>query len=193
MKLIIKINFDAKDSFLWNFRAVTETINDVIAACLERKSTVTIERLECDNAIQEMETSKNLLKQSILQPCTNDTYFEALDHVVENSKRLGEAMTHIASASKNTNHELFKQAIRNVSTVVCRLVESSAQVKFNYFDFVILKSFDLCRQVISLVFRKLHQLKQPKLFLTKHCSVVRLQLFEMHVPIYQIRRSIVSM
>ena len=189
MKLIIKINIDIKDSFL-NFRAVTETINDVIAACLERKSTVTI---ECDNAIQEMETSKNLLKQPILQPCTNDTYFEALDHVVENSKRLGEAMTHIASASKNTKHELFKQAIRDVSTAVCRLVESSAQVKFNCFDFVIFKSFDLCRQVTSLVLRKLHQPKQPKLFLTNRCSVDRRQLFEMHVPIYQIRRSIVSM
>jgi talin len=76
-----------------------------------------------------METSKNLLQQSVLQPCANYTYFETLDNVVENSKRLGEAMTHIASASKNTNHQLFIQAVQDASKAVCRLVESSAQVK----------------------------------------------------------------
>jgi talin len=111
------------------FRAVTETINDVITACLVPKSPAMIERIECDNAIRDMETSKNLLQQSVLQPCANYTYFETLDNVVENSKRLGEAMTHIASASKNTNHQLFIQAVQDASKAVCRLAESSAQVK----------------------------------------------------------------
>jgi talin len=76
-----------------------------------------------------METSKKLLQQSVLHPCANYTYFETLDNVVENSKRLGEAMTHIASASKNTNHQLFIQAVQDASKAVCRLAESSAQVK----------------------------------------------------------------
>ncbi|CAF3755907.1 unnamed protein product [Rotaria sordida] len=111
-------------------RAVTETINDVITACLVPKSAITIEHIECDNAIREIETSKNLLQQSVLQPCANYTYFEALDSVVENSKRLGEAMTHIASASKNTNHQLFIQAVHDASKAVCRLVESSAQASY---------------------------------------------------------------
>ncbi|CAF4681847.1 unnamed protein product [Rotaria sp. Silwood1] len=111
-------------------RAVTETINDVITACLVSKSTITIEHIECDNAIREMETSKNLLQQSVLQPCANYTYFETLDSVVENSKRLGEAMTHIASASKNTNHQLFIQAVHDASKAVCRLIESSAQASY---------------------------------------------------------------
>ena len=88
-------------------RAVTETINDVINACLVPKSPVMIERIECDNAIRDMELAKNTLQQPVVQPTTTWTYFETLDHVVDNSKRLGEAMTHIASASKNTNHQLF--------------------------------------------------------------------------------------
>ncbi|CAF3354839.1 unnamed protein product [Rotaria socialis] len=111
-------------------RAVTETINDVITACLVTKSTVAMEHIECDNAIREMETSKILLQQSVSQPCTNYTYFEALDNVVENSKRLGEAMTHIASASKNTNHQLFVQAVHEASKAVYGLVESSAQASY---------------------------------------------------------------
>ncbi|CAF4407397.1 unnamed protein product, partial [Rotaria magnacalcarata] len=36
-------------------RAVTETINDVIKACLMTKSTVAMEHIECDNAVREME------------------------------------------------------------------------------------------------------------------------------------------
>jgi talin len=113
---------------LFFYSAVTETINDVITACLVSKSPAIIERIECDNAIRDMETSKNLLQQSVLQPCANYTYFETLDNVVEYSKRLGEAMTHIASASKNTNHQLFIQAVQDASKAVCRLAESSAQV-----------------------------------------------------------------
>ncbi|CAF4787571.1 unnamed protein product, partial [Rotaria sp. Silwood2] len=121
---------DIKNQLANAARAVTETINDVITACLVSKSTITIEHIECDNAIREMETSKTLLQQPILQPCANYTYFEALDSVVENSKRLGEAMTHIASASKNTNHQLFIQAVHDASKAVCRLIESSAQASY---------------------------------------------------------------
>jgi len=84
-----------------------------------------------------MEISKNLLQKSILHPCANYTYFETLDNVVENSKRLGEAMTHIASASKNTNHQLFIQAVQDASKAVCRLAESSAQVKITRFFFLL--------------------------------------------------------
>ncbi|UJR21334.1 hypothetical protein I4U23_024428 [Adineta vaga] len=111
-------------------RAVTETINDVITACLVQKPTTTVERTECDSAIQEMEALKNLLQQPVLKPCANYTYFDALDYVVENSKRLGEAMTHIASASKNTNHELFVRAVQDASKAVCRLTEASIQASY---------------------------------------------------------------
>lgn len=133
---------------------MTETINDVITACLVPKSTVAIEHMECDNAIREMEISKTVLQQYVLQSSTNYTYFEALDNVVENSKRLGEAMTHIASASKNTNHQLFIQAVQDASKAVCRLVESSAHVKIlsrSYFIFLNLYNF---RRVILLEFQK---------------------------------------
>ncbi len=142
------------------FRAVTETINDVITACLVSKSPAIIERIECDNAIRDMETSKNLLQQSVLQPCANYTYFETLDNVVEYSKRLGEAMTHIASASKNTNHQLFIQAVQDASKAVCRLAESSAQVKtltyYRQYHFYV----HYFRQVILLEFRNHHQQKE---------------------------------
>ncbi|CAF4735686.1 unnamed protein product [Rotaria sp. Silwood1] len=113
-------------------RIVTDNINDVITVCLISKTTseTSMDRVECDNAIREMETSKTFLQQSVLQPCNNYTYYEALDHVIENSKRLGEAMTHIASASKNTNHQLFTQAVQDASKAVCSLAESSAQASY---------------------------------------------------------------
>lgn len=111
-------------------RVVTDHINHVITVCVTSKaaSETSIGRLECDNAIREMETSKSFLQHYVLQPCNSYTYYEALDHVIENSKRLGEAMTHIASASKNSNHQLFTQAVQDASKAVCALAESSAQV-----------------------------------------------------------------
>jgi talin len=131
---------ETKQQLSYAARGVTDSVNHVITVCLPLKSTSesSIGRLECDNAIREMETSKTFLQQSILQPCNNYTYYEALDQVVDSSKRLGEAMTHIASASKNTNHQLFSQAVQDASKAVCRLAESSAQVnKFLFFFFLI--------------------------------------------------------
>lgn len=121
-----------------SFRAVTETIQEVISACLvtSKASGLTLGRFECDQAIREMESSKMLLEESHRRPSSNSTYFEALDHVVENSKRLGEAMTHIASASKNINHQLFLQAVQDASRTVCQLVEASAQVDRRTWTFV---------------------------------------------------------
>jgi talin len=127
---------ETKQQLSYAARGVTDSVNYVITVCLPLKSTSesSIGRLECDNSIREMETSKTFLQQSILQPCNNYTYYEALDQVVDSSKRLGEAMTHIASASKNTNHQLFSQAVQDASKAVCRLAESSAQVnKFLFF------------------------------------------------------------
>ncbi|CAF3837471.1 unnamed protein product [Rotaria magnacalcarata] len=113
-------------------RVVTDNINHVITVYVTSKATseASIGRLECDNAIREMETSKTFLQQCALQPSNKYTYYEALDHVIDNSKRLGEAMTHIASASKNTNHQLFSQAVQDASKAVCSLAESSAQASY---------------------------------------------------------------
>ncbi|CAF1241967.1 unnamed protein product [Rotaria magnacalcarata] len=110
----------------------TNNINHVITVYVTSKATseASIGRLECDNAIREMETSKTFLQQCALQPSNKYTYYEALDHVIDNSKRLGEAMTHIASASKNTNHQLFSQAVQDASKAVCSLAESSAQASY---------------------------------------------------------------
>jgi talin len=94
------------------------------------------DRFECEQAIRDMTASKILLEQSTTRPCVEHTYFEALDHVVENSKRLGEAMTHIASASKNNNQTLFIQAVQDASRTVCQIVQGSAQVnKLNDISF----------------------------------------------------------
>lgn len=121
---------EAKQEFANAARTVTERINDVLTVCITSKVTTesSIGQLECDNARREMGTSKTYLQQAVIQPFNNFTYYEALDHVVDNSKRLGEAMTHIASASKNSNHQLFNQAVQDASKAVCRLAESSAQV-----------------------------------------------------------------
>jgi hypothetical protein len=163
---------------------VTETINDVITACLTPKSPTSMERTECDNAIHEMETSKGLLQQPVLQPCTTYTYFDTLDHVVDNSKRLGEAMTHIASAAKNTNHELFIQAVQDASRAVCRLIESSAQVSSTFSCGPMKLTLpSICRRVTLSVFLKRPRLKERRLYSIKYCSIDLWQLFDTHVRI----------
>ncbi|CAF0840452.1 unnamed protein product [Didymodactylos carnosus] len=113
-------------------KAVTESINDVISVCLTvdvNTAQSSMGRLECDNAIREMQTSKTVL-QNPVTPVTDYTYFEALDHVVDYSKHLGSAMTNIASAVKNTNHQLFSRAVRDASTAVCGLSEASGQAAY---------------------------------------------------------------
>ncbi|CAF0836753.1 unnamed protein product, partial [Didymodactylos carnosus] len=113
-------------------KAVTESINDVITSCLATDTTTkqsSVGRLECDNAIREMQTSKTILQHPI-EPVTDYTYFEALDHVVDYSKNLGSAMTNVASAVKNTNHPLFSRAVRDASTAVCGLSEASGQAAY---------------------------------------------------------------
>ena len=124
-------NNEAKQELAQAARSVTEHINHVLNVCITSKvnTETSVGQFECDNARRDMEAAKTFLQQSVIQPSNTFTYYEALDNVVENSKRLGEAMTHIASASKNTNHPLFTQAVQDVSKAVCRLAESSAQVK----------------------------------------------------------------
>ena len=119
--------------FCFLFRAVTETIQEVISACLVTNSkspSLTTSRFEFEQILRDLEASKTLLDESHRRPCANFTYFEALDNVVDNSKRLGEAMTHIASAAKNVNQQLFHQAVQDASRAVCQLVEASAQASY---------------------------------------------------------------
>lgn len=95
-----------------------------------------------------MESSKVLLDQATIRPSSNANYFQALDQVVDNSKRLGEAMTHIASASKNINHSLYHQAIQDASRAVCHLVEAAAQVKQSFFFLIWNRFYFVIRRVI---------------------------------------------
>ena len=150
---IISITTNTTNQQLSNLaRTITDSINHVIIECLTSKmiSDTSMNHIECENAIREMETSKIFLEQSILLPCNNHTYYEVLDHIIDNSKRLGEAMTHIASASKNSNHPLFIQAVQDASKAVCHLAESSAQVEFCLYVVFIFLDLISYRQVILL-------------------------------------------
>lgn len=125
-----QVNNEIKQELTNAARSVTEHVNHVVTLCVSPKvnNDNSLCQIECDNAKREIETGKTYLQQVVLHPVNNSTYFEALDSVVDNSKRLGEAMTHVASASKSTNHILFKQAIQDMSKAACRVAESSAQV-----------------------------------------------------------------
>ncbi|KAH9369268.1 hypothetical protein HPB48_012344 [Haemaphysalis longicornis] len=64
------------------------------------------------------------------EPVNDLTYFDCLDTVLERSRSLGDAMTGIANHAKRSEHEQFGESVREVSTTICSLVESSAQAAY---------------------------------------------------------------
>uniref|UniRef100_A0A8D2JLN1 Talin 1 n=1 Tax=Varanus komodoensis TaxID=61221 RepID=A0A8D2JLN1_VARKO len=81
-------------------RAVTDSINQLITMCTQQAPG----QKECDNALRELETVRELLENPT-QAVNDMSYFSCLDSVMENSKVsiLGEAMAGISQNAKNSN------------------------------------------------------------------------------------------
>uniref|UniRef100_A0A8C5STB6 I/LWEQ domain-containing protein n=1 Tax=Laticauda laticaudata TaxID=8630 RepID=A0A8C5STB6_LATLA len=77
-------------------RAVTDSINQLITMCTQQAPG----QKECDNALRELETVRELLENPS-QAVSDMSYFNCLDSVMENSKVLGEAMAGISQNAKN--------------------------------------------------------------------------------------------
>ncbi|NWT55285.1 TLN1 protein, partial [Erythrocercus mccallii] len=106
-------------------RAVTDSINQLITMCTQQAPG----QKECDNALRELETVKELLENPT-QTVNDMSYFSCLDSVMENSKVLGESMAGISQNAKNSKLPEFGNSISAASKALCGLTEAAAQAAY---------------------------------------------------------------
>ncbi|NWI43270.1 TLN1 protein, partial [Picathartes gymnocephalus] len=106
-------------------RAVTDSINQLITMCTQQAPG----QKECDNALRELETVKELLENPT-QTVNDMSYFNCLDSVMENSKVLGESMAGISQNAKNSKLPEFGDSITAASKALCGLTEAAAQAAY---------------------------------------------------------------
>ncbi|POI34832.1 hypothetical protein CIB84_001418 [Bambusicola thoracicus] len=106
-------------------RAVTDSINQLITMCTQQAPG----QKECDNALRELETVKELLENPT-QAVNDMSYFSCLDSVMENSKVLGESMAGISQNAKNSKLPEFGESISAASKALCGLTEAAAQAAY---------------------------------------------------------------
>ncbi|KAG8131388.1 hypothetical protein E2320_017964 [Naja naja] len=103
--------------------AVTDSINQLITMCTQQAPG----QKECDNALRELETVRELLENPS-QAVSDMSYFNCLDSVMENSKVLGEAMAGISQNAKNSKLPEFGDSVSTASKALCGFTEAAAQV-----------------------------------------------------------------
>ncbi|XP_053145753.1 talin-1 isoform X1 [Hemicordylus capensis] len=106
-------------------RAVTDSINQLITMCTQQAPG----QKECDNALRELETVRELLENPT-QAVNDMSYFNCLDSVMENSKVLGEAMAGISQNAKNSKLPEFGESISTASKALCGFTEAAAQAAY---------------------------------------------------------------
>ncbi|NWS34180.1 TLN1 protein, partial [Polioptila caerulea] len=106
-------------------RAVTDSINQLITMCTQQAPG----QKECDNALRELETVKELLENPT-QTVNDMSYFNCLDSVMENSKVLGESIAGISQNAKNSKLPEFGESISAASKALCGLTEAAAQAAY---------------------------------------------------------------
>ncbi|NWI14370.1 TLN1 protein, partial [Crypturellus soui] len=106
-------------------RAMTDSINQLITMCTQQAPG----QKECDNALRELETVKELLENPT-QTVNDMSYFNCLDSVMENSKVLGESMAGISQNAKNSKLPEFGESISAASKALCGLTEAAAQAAY---------------------------------------------------------------
>ncbi|KAJ7422891.1 Talin-1 [Pitangus sulphuratus] len=84
---------------------------------------------ECDNALRELETVKELLENPT-QTVNDMSYFNCLDSVMENSKVLGESIAGISQNAKNSKLPEFGDSVSAASKALCGLTEAAAQAAY---------------------------------------------------------------
>ncbi|XP_029139948.1 talin-1 [Protobothrops mucrosquamatus] len=106
-------------------RAVTDSINQLITMCTQQAPG----QKECDNALRELETVRELLENPT-QAVSDMSYFNCLDSVMENSKVLGEAMAGISQNAKNSKLPEFGESVSTASKALCGFTEAAAQAAY---------------------------------------------------------------
>ena len=62
------------------------------------------------------------------EPVNDFSYFDCLESVMDNSKKLGESLSGISQHAKNSKLEDFGDSVTNSSKALCGLTEAAAQV-----------------------------------------------------------------
>ncbi|KAG1695569.1 Talin-1 [Nymphon striatum] len=116
---------NAKNQLSSAARAVTDSINTLLDVCTQSAPG----QKECDNAIRNIESMRNML-DNLTEPVNDASFFECLDSVMERSKKLGESMSGIANHAKKGEHQPFGKSVKGVSDSVCGLIEAAAQAAY---------------------------------------------------------------
>nr|XP_060611948.1 talin-2 [Anolis sagrei ordinatus] len=116
---------NAKNLLAAAARAVTESINQLITLCTQQAPG----QKECDNALRELETVKEMLENPN-EPVSDLSYFDCIEGVMENSKVLGEAMAGISQNAKTGDLPSFGECVGVASKALCGLTEAAAQAAF---------------------------------------------------------------
>uniref|UniRef100_A0A0N4ZUP8 FERM domain-containing protein n=1 Tax=Parastrongyloides trichosuri TaxID=131310 RepID=A0A0N4ZUP8_PARTI len=105
-------------------KTLTETINTIVEEFSEEQQSPWI--AECDNSLRQIESCKHILDNA-LYPINDKGYYESLDAVTDQAKKLGEGMTGIARHAKAVDTVSLCNSVKIASEAVCGLVESAAQ------------------------------------------------------------------
>ncbi|XP_007424458.1 talin-2 isoform X1 [Python bivittatus] len=116
---------NAKNLLAAAARAVTESINQLITLCTQQAPG----QKECDNALRELETVKEMLENPS-EPVSDLSYFDCIEGVMENSKVLGEAMAGISQNAKTGDLPIFGECVGVASKALCGLTEAAAQAAY---------------------------------------------------------------
>ncbi|KAK0407513.1 hypothetical protein QR680_019234 [Steinernema hermaphroditum] len=101
---------------------LTHTVNTIV----ENVSRESPWQRECDSALRQIASVRHHLEQALL-PVNEDTYYESLDVVTEQSKRLGEGMTGIARHAKKSEVQGVCESVHEAAEAVCGLARAAAQ------------------------------------------------------------------
>uniref|UniRef100_A0A8R1TSD6 FERM domain-containing protein n=1 Tax=Onchocerca volvulus TaxID=6282 RepID=A0A8R1TSD6_ONCVO len=103
-------------------RSLTESVNAIV----ENVSREAPWQRECDAALRQIKSIRYILDRANL-PINNEGYYESLDSVTEQAKRLGEGMTGIARHAKNQDTHSLCESVHIAADAICGLAEGATQ------------------------------------------------------------------
>uniref|UniRef100_A0A0K0EJV8 FERM domain-containing protein n=1 Tax=Strongyloides stercoralis TaxID=6248 RepID=A0A0K0EJV8_STRER len=113
-----------QQSLIQSTKTLAETVNVIVEEFSEEQQSPWI--AECDNSLRQIESYKHIL-DSALYPINDKGYYESLEAVTEQAKKLGEGMTGIAKDAKAVDTPSLCNSVRIASEAVCGLAEFAAQ------------------------------------------------------------------
>lgn len=115
-------------------KSLTESINTLITHCANTSpsnATLSSQKL-CDNALRDIETCMSIFLSTPDAPSGKaaHTYYECYEEIFDESKRLGEAISGLANATKSAHTDLFDRSVQSLSKCVCELVSAASHIAY---------------------------------------------------------------